>query len=1270
ALEVVFKRLREAHLDDFCLELHSHQANKREVVAELKRSLGVQLAPTRLPAPADFERMERTRAHLNDYVQALHTIREPLGMSAFDVLSQLAQLDSVPLVPAQLANAENLHPARIEEWGALMRRLADVWQVVEEDEDFPFDGCTETRYDLETRAAWTTMLESCSASVEALARNAQEFAKAVGVETPADFAACEWLVTVGRHLNAGPAPDPSWLTTDELDAISKEADQYRHICADYWMERNALAAGYEAAIFDVPAETGESLQRLWERVTSDAGDGGGLAGADGRGQCLVRRRHAVLNFLRATSLLVRDMRHDAESLSRAFGLPLDPLSIKRACELANLALLCAAETKPEAAWLNPARLEQARAAAAKFAPLCEAYNRQRADYEARHARLLEHYDASFLELPLDELIERFGGLFYRTPLRFLSPSFRRDKRAILRASRTPTLAHGIANDLLEARELVRLRAQLLAEAPPPCEPLGAYDRGAETDFERVTQALKTAAAVLELIGANAGIPAELVKAISFGSLPSADLRATGERLLTMLSTWEAEQSAVSGLVPVNRLPQTQFGIGLSSLAGIESWLTALTPPLAELSRQLDALLPLAKRGEHLDLATLVADLKRVKELSNLNQGIEAESDRLRRKFGRRYMGVHTTWGEVLAAIKWTNEVRRLFDGREMTARFVEVAAQRGEQTPPVNQLLRSLDEARERIRRLEERFEPPAPFLRGRPLRDSSFAEIDAAVGRMAARIDELQAWIDYRRLETKFAETGLRGLLAELKRRQPPGAQLVSILHKSIYQAWWNRICEIDERLGEFRARTHEDVIREFRETDAELVRLSAQRIVQMCDARRPQGAFLQAQDSEIAVLRREAAKRRRHLPVRELFNALPNLLLKLKPCLLMSPLSVSQFLQTERMRFDLTIFDEASQIFTEDAVGAIYRSAQPVVAGDSKQLPPTDFFRSVEVDEPEMETRDSATEATVADSSADYASVLDECQTIGGMTVQSLRWHYRSRHESLIAFSNNRFYNGDLVTFPAAQDKHPTLGLQFVHLADGVYDRGGKRHNLREAAKVADLVFEHFRRYPQKSLGVVAFSQAQMTAIEDEIERRRRTHREYKDFFKDDRLEGFFVKNLENVQGDERDVIIFSVGYGRHASGQMTMGFGPLNRAGGERRLNVAITRAREKVILVSSITAADINLSATAASGVLNLHRYLDYAERGAAALSLTHPQGVGEADSPLEIDIAGEIKRLGYDAVTQVGCSGYRVDIGVVDPANPGRFLLGVECDGATYHSAYT
>ena len=380
------------------------------------------------------------------------------------------------------------------------------------------------------------------------------------------------------------------------------------------------------------------------------------------------------------------------------------------------------------------------------------------------------------------------------------------------------------------------------------------------------------------------------------------------------------------------------------------------------------------------------------------------------------------------------------------------------------------------------------------------------------------------------------------------------------------------------------------------------------------------------------------------------------------MSPISVSQFLAPEAMKFDLVLFDEASQIVPEDAIGAIYRGKYIVVAGDSKQLPPTSFFQKAFFDDDEWdELNDEGLEC--------FDSILDICTGIG-LPENTLRWHYRSKHEDLIAFSNHRFYDDKLITFPSAIAKHDCFGVKFVRVRDGIYYRGGRRDNPKEAEEVANLVFEHFTNYPHKTLGVVAFSIAQKEAIDDAIELKRKERPEYEGFFKEDRLEGFFVKNLENVQGDERDVIIFSIGYARDERGQLTMNFGPLNKQGGERRLNVAITRAREKIILVSSIRASDMVLdSIRNTPGVLTLYHYLDYAERGPVSLQLTNANG-GEFESPLEQEVAGEIRRLGYDVVPQVGCSGYRIDLGVIDPANPGSFILGIECDGATYHSSYS
>ena len=430
---------------------------------------------------------------------------------------------------------------------------------------------------------------------------------------------------------------------------------------------------------------------------------------------------------------------------------------------------------------------------------------------------------------------------------------------------------------------------------------------------------------------------------------------------------------------------------------------------------------------------------------------------------------------------------------------------------------------------------------------------------------------------------------------------------------------------------------------------------VIEQANSRKPQDILIQAADTEANILLKEAAKKRQLMPIRTLLQKIPNLLVKLKPCLLMSPITVSQFLPPESNKFDLVLFDEASQIVPEDAIGAIYRGKTLVVAGDNKQLPPTSFFQKNLIDDVDWDEM-SGEDVEVFD------SILDECLGIG-LPVKTLLWHYRSKHEGLIAFSNHRFYDDNLITFPAAEAQRDDLGVKLFYVPDGVYDRGGKRNNLKEAEKIADLVFEHFKLYPHKTLGVVTFSIAQMEAVEYAIDRRLKEQPDFEPFFKEDRLEGFFVKNLENVQGDERDVIFFSVGYGYDAQKQMTMNFGPLNKPGGERRLNVAVTRAREKVVLVTSIKATDIDAE-TKAVGVQTLRNYLDYAEHGPELLESIKSKE-GEFESALDEDVAAEIKKMGYDVVPQVGCSGYRIDIGVVDPVNPGGFLLGIECDGATY-----
>ncbi len=418
------------------------------------------------------------------------------------------------------------------------------------------------------------------------------------------------------------------------------------------------------------------------------------------------------------------------------------------------------------------------------------------------------------------------------------------------------------------------------------------------------------------------------------------------------------------------------------------------------------------------------------------------------------------------------------------------------------------------------------------------------------------------------------------------------------------------------------------------------------------------EASSGQLGVLIREFQKKRRHLPIRQLMDKAGNAIQAIKPIFMMSPLSVATFLPPNSVDFDWVVFDEASQVKPVDAFGAIIRGKQTVVVGDNRQLPPTRFF-------------DKHIAEDDVDEDAEENLVGDMESILGLFSAQNapermLRWHYRSRHESLITVSNIEFYDNKLQLFPSPDAAKKEVGLIYHHLPDTTFDRGGSRSNKAEARIVAERVMEHARNRPQLTLGVSTFSTAQMEAVQNELESLRREDPSCEQtFFNVHPEEPFFVKNLENVQGDERDVIFISIGYGRAANGYLTMNFGPLNQDGGERRLNVLITRARRRCEVFTNLKGDDIDLSSTNARGVVALKRYLQYAETGKSDIVI--PTGKA-ADSLFEEEVAYALRNLGYQVDHQIGSAGYFIDLGVKDPEHPGRYLLGIECDGATYHSA--
>ena len=649
-------------------------------------------------------------------------------------------------------------------------------------------------------------------------------------------------------------------------------------------------------------------------------------------------------------------------------------------------------------------------------------------------------------------------------------------------------------------------------------------------------------------------------------------------------------------------------------------------------------------------------------LKTIAQLIEDKETVLKEHYDYLYTGINTDWDVVYRSLCWANDFRKLVTKNNLGIEFVKQVCDNKNFINTCNDYAVKLDQVIMNMNKELNWF--INLFDEKEIIKETNMPALYDRINRCMNGLSLLEEWIDFRTVIEHGKTEGLGIYFEKVIELQLDTSLIINIFKKRFYRLWLDAILPNYPVVMNFRRKSHEGTINEFSYLDKLQFDIAKARIrKRLIDNLPSLDRFTNGAD-EISILKRELGKSRRIMPLRKLFMSIPNLLLTLKPCLMMSPLSVSLFLEAESYDFDVVIFDEASQVCTENAIGAISRGKQVIIAGDSKQLPPTNFFSAATTDS----DYDSDDEEEYDDVNA-YESILDEAVLLPERT---LLWHYRSRHEHLIAFSNAKIYKSSLVTFPSNVDKVSDNGVEYVYVEDGYYDRGGKKGNVIEAQKVASMVFEHFRKYPNRSLGVIAFGEVQQQAIDAAIRQMRVNNQAYEHFFSEDAEEAFFVKNLENVQGDERDTIIFSIGYAKpQQGGVMQMLFGPLSKAGGERRLNVAITRAKHNVKLVGSIMPTDIDLNRISTEGPKLLRSYIEYAIHGPASiLRETTESDVIEHDSPFEEAVFNFLDRKGYKLGTQVGCSGYRIDMAVKHPTISGRYVLGIECDGAAYHSART
>lgn len=670
-----------------------------------------------------------------------------------------------------------------------------------------------------------------------------------------------------------------------------------------------------------------------------------------------------------------------------------------------------------------------------------------------------------------------------------------------------------------------------------------------------------------------------------------------------------------------------------------SWLIGKNMGIGRLAKELGAY---ARNPAAINKNELQQYYERIKGINSLKQSIIGSSDEMTGYIGGMFAGLDTSWELLKRSVNASLELKRVIDscapGRRMKYRE-KVTALVSDRSAvacanDVALFLKRQDYMSQKYAVIPEIGSDGDNHISGYAERLSGYA----------SGMSMLKAWTVMQEERRRLSSMGLYPVYEAWQQDILDDTELSDAFEADINYALIIRTLRSDSILSSFRGARFEDTIRQYKELTESFRMLTINELVARLSSNVPAASTGGAASSEVGILKKAIKSNGRMMSIRSLFEKIPNLLHRICPCMLMSPISVAQYIDPSFRKFDLVIFDEASQLPTSEAVGTIARGENVVVVGDPNQLPPTSFFNNLRTDEDNMELED-------------LESLLDDCLSIS-MPQEYLKWHYRSRHESLIAFSNMKYYDNKLLTFPSTNDLRSAV--RFIPV-EGSYDKGRTKQNRAEAEAVVNEIITRLRSGSGDSIGVVTFSSVQQNLIDDMLAEAFAENPELEDLDKAS-VEPVFIKNLENVQGDERDVILFSVGYGPDKQGRVSMNFGPLNRTGGWRRLNVAVSRARKEMIVYSTLRPEQIDLSRTRSEGVAGLKAFLEYAQRGKNALASRAGTEVKEADKLIR-QVSGELKKAGFNVKTGIGFSEYRIDIGITDPDDPEKFILGIMLDGS-------
>lgn len=1194
ALEVVKRRLDASGVGAACLELHSHKANKKAVLEEIRRTW-----ENGAPRTGDIgslnARLGDLRDELNGHAARMHAVHQPSGLTPYQVQGQLVRLRAAGEEPNDIAldAPESWTAEAFAERHAVLRELAERVEEIGTPAAHLWHGVRITGITPMEGERLAKRLGAAAAESAALDEAAEGLAALLGTAPPETRAAADPLIATARRITAAPL-SPAALATP---AWHDDPAQMLEI----------VAAGERLAA---------ARESLAGRVTAEAWQVG--TGADHQTLSALPAATHAADFAAIAELA--DALPDAldAGLSLAALLGEDPPRTVDA-----LATLTEAATAVVGA---PPLAPQALAAPVwddlpgAPADLVAALDRLQSAKAALDGKLTESAWEADLSPSRATLASHGSGLF-----RFLSGEWRRANRLVRTYLCQPD--QPLTQTLAQLDQLQKgraARAEVQRDDSLGREAFGAPWRGERSDLATLSAAVTWARG----LGQNG----RLVRQIIAREPDPAALARLLPRLAAAprLRDLDRRLGALLGPAAPDMTAPERARLAVALTASEAATQALLTPPPPTLGERLER------------LATLDEGRIAAQQIAGADALAAAG-------FGALWQGEASDWPRLRAAGNW---VRANADILPLAAAIAD----------------------RERLKTLADSIESRWPGLVSDTEALAADLDLDLAA-RFGAPLDSVLShrltgtlqdwsrggeslfrWTAYRDRAERGRALGCAQLVDRLTDGSLSPARVIPAFEMAYYEALHDALIRREPELGRFDGSLHSRKVAEFADLDQRRIRVSADETVKAHYSRVPprEGSAI----GPLGTLRNELQKKRGHMPIRKLIERAAPALQALKPVFMMSPLSVAQFLPAGLIDFDLLVMDEASQIQPVDALGAVARARQVVVVGDPRQLPPTAFF--------------SRLTSGGSDDDDDGASVSDIESILGlftarGLPMAMLRWHYRSRHQSLIAVSNRQFYENKLFVVPSPYTAEAGMGLRFHHIPNGIFDTGGKRCNMVEAKIVARAIIAHALETPELSLGVATFSVAQRRAILDELELLRRARPETEGFFHAHAAEPFFVKNLENVQGDERDVIFISVGYGPSVpGGRVPMRFGPLGSDGGERRLNVLISRAKQRCEVFASMTDEDIEPDfAQTRKGVFAFRLFLQFARTG----HLTMAEATGrDHDSVFEEQVANALQSRGYRVHRQVGLAGFFIDLAVSDPERPGKYLLGIECDGVAYHDS--